>query len=128
MRKRTTAGSTWKLKVGVIILLLSVCHLWGLDPQKTVERYMVNSWEMADGIPSSTVKSIVQTPDGYLWFGTSTGLVRYDGVKFLTEIYSQDIRSLGLDKKGTLWIGSDSCLTSYGYRTGEFKTFTKKMG
>ncbi len=35
-----------------------------------------------NGLPQSSVTAIVQTRDGYLWLGTSGGLVRFDGVKF----------------------------------------------
>lgn len=32
--------------------------------------------------PSGAVFTTAQTPDGYLWFGTMTGLYRFDGVRF----------------------------------------------
>jgi len=96
---------------------------------------MVDQWEVSDGIPSSTVLSINQTPDGYLWIGTLKGLVRFDGVKFFTipfsekeKSYSQDIRNLFVDRKGTLWIGSEGGLMSYQYQTGTFKIYTKDHG
>lgn len=34
---------------------------------------------MADGLPTNTVRCIVQDQDGFLWFGTDMGLCRYDG-------------------------------------------------
>ena len=40
------------------------------------------SWHTADGLPSDSVTAIIQTRDGFLWIGTSAGLVRFDGVKF----------------------------------------------
>ena len=42
-------------------------------------------WRNADGLPSDSVTAIIQTHDGFLWVGTSAGLVRFDGVKF-TEV------------------------------------------
>ena len=33
-----------------------------------------------EGRPQSSVKAILQTSDGYLWFGTRLGLVRFDGM------------------------------------------------
>src|SRR5271169_1497089 len=39
-------------------------------------------WRNADGLPSDSVTAIIQTRDGFLWIGTTTGLVRFDGVKF----------------------------------------------
>jgi ligand-binding sensor domain-containing protein/AraC-like DNA-binding protein len=135
MGKRANPGSTWPIWGAVIIFQLFCCHLWGLDPHKTVDRYLVDQWEIADGIHSNTVLSINQTPDGYLWIGTSKGLVRYDGVKFVIvpyaekeEIYSKEVRALFVDREGVLWIGSSGWLTSYRYQTGQFKTFTKESG
>ena len=135
MGKRANFGLTWPLWGVVIILQLFWCHLWGLDPQKTVDRYLVDQWEIADGIYSNTVLAINQTPDGYLWIGTSKGLVRYDGVKFVIvpyaeteEIYSKEVRELFVDREGTLWIGSSAGLISYRYQTGQFKTFTEDDG
>ena len=110
-------------------------YLWGLDPQKPISRYLVDQWEMADGIPSNTVNTIAQTPDGYLWIGTSSGIVRFDGVKFQTicfsqkkDNYPQDIQNLTVDRNGTLWIGGSRYLTSFDYRTGQFRIFDKKDG
>ena len=44
--------------------------------------YQIDVWRADDGLPQGTVTSVVQTPDGYLWFGTQSGLVRFDGVAF----------------------------------------------
>ena len=137
MGKRSNPGSTWQLLASVIIaqLFWCYCQLWGLDPYKPVDLYLVDQWEMSDGLPSNTVKSVTQTPDGFLWIGTKRGLVRFDGMKFVIvrfakkeEIYSQEIRNLFVDREGTLWIGSAGGLTSYQYQTGQFKTFTKDDG
>ena len=135
MGKRANPGSTWPLWGAVIILQLFWCHLWGLDPQKTVDQYLEDKWDISDGIPSNTVLTINQTPDGYLYIGTRKGLVRFDGVKFSIvrfaekeEIYLQEIRDLFVDREGTLWIGSSAGLTSYQYQNGQFKTFTREDG
>lgn len=39
-------------------------------------------WDGAAGFPGGYVYSITQTADGYLWIGTSEGLLRYDGLSF----------------------------------------------
>ena len=35
-----------------------------------------------NGLPQNSVYSILQTRDGYMWFTTLDGLVRYDGANF----------------------------------------------
>src|ERR1051326_7772170 len=44
--------------------------------------YQIESWQVEDGLPQSSVTSIVQTREGYLWLGTFNGLVRFDGMRF----------------------------------------------
>jgi hypothetical protein len=55
---------------------------WALDPHKTLTQYSRHVWGQQDGLPQDTVKSITQTPDGYLWLGTDEGLARFDGFEF----------------------------------------------
>ena len=47
--------------------------------------YLVDVWNTEFNLPSSTVTSIQQTPDGYLWVGTYNGLARFDGARFVTK-------------------------------------------
>jgi ligand-binding sensor domain-containing protein/AraC-like DNA-binding protein len=135
MIKRANTGSTRQLLGIFIILQLFWCRLWGLDPNKSVHQYLLDHWQMHDGIPANNVPSINQTPDGYLWIGTSRGLVRFDGVKFVVqrfaekeEIYSHEIRCLFVDRQGSLWIGSSVGLTLYNPKINRFKIFTTADG
>ncbi|MCK5056633.1 MAG: hypothetical protein KAT34_08260, partial [Candidatus Aminicenantes bacterium] len=82
MEKRIYFTSTRRLLAVIFITQLFFYHLWGLNPDKSVDRYLIDSWEIAEGFPSNEVTSIAQTPDGYLWIATSKGLVRFDGITF----------------------------------------------
>lgn len=76
--------------------------------------YVVDVWDVDRGLPHSSVTSIAQTPDGYLWVGTlHGGLTRFDGVRFVTfhpgntpELPSIEIKRLVVDSAGTLWVGT----------------------
>lgn len=76
--------------------------------------YVAQVWDTDSGLPHSTVTSIVQTPDGYLWVGTlHGGLARFDGSRFVNfhpgntpELKSIEIHKLLVDARGTLWIGN----------------------
>lgn len=46
--------------------------------------FIIDSWSAEEGLPASSVFSITQTRDGYLWLGTLNGLVRFDGLQFTT--------------------------------------------
>jgi signal transduction histidine kinase len=70
------------------------------------------SWSTEEGLPQSSVHSIVQTSDGYLWLATEGGLVRFDGFTFQTfnrgnqpAFASDDLCCLAADGNG-LWIGT----------------------
>jgi len=70
-------------------------------------------WHMVDGLPSDSVMAIVQTRDGFLWIGTTAGLVRFDGVKFsglkLVESATNNpvgVTALCEDSEGGLWVGT----------------------
>ena len=89
--------------------------------------YLVNSWNTENGLPSSTVTAITQTPDGYLWVGTYNGLARFDGARFVTfdpvdkpTLGQPRVQDLRVDANGTLWINTfRGGLTSY--RNGVFR-------
>lgn len=112
-------------------------HIWGLDPETLVSRYQPDYWGKEDGMPINSVADIIQTPDGFLWVATFSGLVRFDGLKFtpvaFLEQSSESVKenavpdALLVDSQGILWIGSTGGLTSFDYRTGEFKTFREGM-
>ena len=58
-----------------------------------------------------SVREIVEDKVGNIWFGTSSGLVKYDGEKFTTfstEVGLQDeeIWGLTVDSNGLIWVGS----------------------
>lgn len=74
--------------------------------------FLVRSWNNQEGLPDSDITSIVQTRDGYLWIGTGSGLVRFDGVRFVpfSAISGVGLDSCGVSKLfvargGTLWVG-----------------------
>lgn len=82
--------------------------------------YLMDVWTSDNGLPDSSVTSIAQTPDGYLWVGTYNGLARFDGVRFETfdpintpQLKNARITGLFVDARGTLWINTyDGSLTS----------------
>lgn len=45
-------------------------------------QYRFDQWTADNGLPQNSVRDILQTRDGYLWFTTFDGLVRFDGVRF----------------------------------------------
>lgn len=64
------------------------------------------------GLPSDRVRAITQDSEGVIWFGTDSGLAKYDGRRVQTVaaegLSGEKIFSLKFDENETLWIGSSS--------------------
>ena len=90
---------------GIALLVLA----GGAPPAAAAQpAYLVDVWGTDKNLPNSTVTSIAQTPDGYLWLGTYDGLARFDGSRFATfdHLNHARIQELYLDATGTLWINT----------------------
>ena len=77
-----------------------------------LRHYLRQTWQTAEGLPQNSVRTIAQTPEGYLWLGTAEGLVRFDGQRFTVydrtstpALPSGNINSLAVGADGALWIG-----------------------
>jgi ligand-binding sensor domain-containing protein/signal transduction histidine kinase len=77
--------------------------------------FIVDAWSTKEGLPQSSVISMIQTRDGYLWLGTLNGLVRFDGNRFTVfdqnntpGLNSGRIVYLFEDSHTNLWIGTDT--------------------
>jgi hypothetical protein len=56
---------------------------WALNPERLISQYAHSAWRVQDGFVTGFPESLAQTTDGYLWIGTTAGLIRFDGVRFL---------------------------------------------
>src|SRR5258708_3758330 len=72
--------------VSVLLLLLFETSAWAVDPTHHISQYAHTAWRIQDGVFSGAPKVIAQTADGYLWIGTTSGLMRFDGVRFVPWI------------------------------------------
>jgi signal transduction histidine kinase/ligand-binding sensor domain-containing protein/CheY-like chemotaxis protein/HPt (histidine-containing phosphotransfer) domain-containing protein len=95
--------------------------------------YLIDNWETDQGLPQNSATAIVQTPDGYLWFGTFNGLVRFDGVQFTVfdcsntpELPGTEVVNLHLDRSNRLWV-STSLGIAY-VKDGKWKAFSRAQG
>jgi signal transduction histidine kinase/ligand-binding sensor domain-containing protein/DNA-binding response OmpR family regulator/HPt (histidine-containing phosphotransfer) domain-containing protein len=116
------------------VLLAAVCtHALALDPSLQPSQYVLDNWQIPEGLPQTSVQAIARTPDGYLWAGTQEGLARFDGVRFTVfdtsnepAIPNKHITVLFVDRAGRLWIGTRSGVAVL--ENGRFKPFTKIAG
>ena len=92
-----------------------------LDPNQGIYQYNCQSWSRHNGLPANNVYAVAQTKDGYLWLGTSVGLLRFDGADFTligappaSEIRNTHITCLFPASDGGLWFGLEH--SAYGFR------------
>lgn len=84
------------------------------------------------GLPQSTIHGISKDKYGFMWFGTWSGLCRYDGYKF--RVYNYDaqnpksipnnrIHNILKDSDGNLWILTfdTELVAKYNYETDDFE-------
>jgi PAS domain S-box-containing protein len=84
--------------------------------------YLIESWQDHEGLLESSALAIAQTPDGYIWVGTSAGLFRFNGLTFLSadklsklERLSGFVSFLQTDRSGRLWSGGEERLAVYNH-------------
>jgi len=104
----------------VVAALACAPYAFALNPALDVSQYVHTSWRVRDGSWSSSLNAIAQTPDGYLWIGTDSGLFRFDGVRSVPwqappnqALPSTMISGLAAGRDGTLWIGTSKGLASW---------------
>jgi diguanylate cyclase (GGDEF)-like protein len=111
----------------------SSARAMALDPQKAISQYIQTVWATDAGLPQTSIYSVAQTADGYLWVGTESGLARFDGVRF-TVYNRRNTKALPADyiprllsaRDGGLWIGTDSGLVHM--KSGVWTTYTVHDG
>jgi signal transduction histidine kinase/ligand-binding sensor domain-containing protein len=119
------------LRVSRIVLLLPIVltsmAVLAHDPVLRTSQYAHTSWRLQDGVFNGIPTAIVQTADGYLWIGTTSGLVRFDGVRFVAwtppsegSALSKGVYSLGASRDGSLWIGASDMMR---WKDGKLSTY-----
>ena len=107
-----------------MLLTFACLSASAIPPSKPLARCRLDTWGIRDGLTGYEITALAQTPDGYLWIGTTQGLLRFDGVSFtlfdrhnLTGFTDPTIRGLGVDADGKLLIGAEWC--GYGRMVGD---------
>ncbi len=106
--------------LGTLGVLLWCPDAPALNPALDVSQYAHTAWTYRNGFMQGAVNAIAQTPDGYLWLSTQSGVVRFDGVRAVPlplgpgqQLPSTSVLSLLAARDGTLWIGTLDGLVSW---------------
>ena len=96
--------------------------------------YTRKLWQTQDGLPEQTVQAFAQTPDHYLWIGTTGGLLRFDGARFTLfnhgntpQLEENSVFALLVSRDGSLWIGTEGG-GLVRFRNGKFRSYRAADG
>lgn len=118
----------------IAVIFVWVATGWALDPNRAITQYQHRIWQFQQGLPAGALRSIRQASDGYLWLGTDSGLVHFDGVRFstpaelvATPLASAHIRQIAEDAQHNLWIATNGA-GLFRLRGDELTQFSMKSG
>ena len=87
-------------------------------------------FDTRDGLPSRRVRDLWLDRNGNLWAGTSGGLSRLEGDRFVTTPFDSghdlDVRRFFEDREGNLWVGTNSGLNRL--RDNAFRMYGRSEG
>jgi ligand-binding sensor domain-containing protein/signal transduction histidine kinase len=126
----------------VISFLLSVIFVACLSApmahtqRKSIRQYVHEKWTTANGLPQNGADDMIQTRDGYIWFGTEEGLTRFDGVQFTVfnkvntpALPNSWIVRLLEDSEGGIWLRPQGAAPGIvRFANGVFKAYRTADG
>ena len=102
-------------------------------PVRPISQWVHTTWTAKDGAPIE-IRALAQTTDGYLWLGSSGGLVRFDGVRFVPfaprggdTLPTAGVRRMLAARDGSLWIVWRTGAVSH-LRDGRVITYGERDG
>ncbi len=112
-----------------IYLFISLCVLL-IGPVAGSDSIVFH--HITEKLSQSTITTIFQDDEGFLWFGTRYGLNKYDGrffQKYLhdpndsTSLSDNRINDVAVDKQGNFWISTDRGVNYFDRIKGEMTRF-----
>jgi signal transduction histidine kinase/ligand-binding sensor domain-containing protein len=96
-----------------VVILCCCKQSYGVNPSTLITQYGHSVWKLGQDGLDATPLSIAQTTDGYIWVGTSNGLLRFDGVRFTPwspqlgeQLKGSNVLNLMGARDGSLYVGT----------------------
>ena len=92
-------------------------------------------YQVENGLSHNTVWYTIQDHQGFMWFGTSDGLNRFDGKNFKifrhipkdsTSLGNNIVRTIFEDERQNLWVGTNRGIYIFNSQQEEFEFFDNK--
>ncbi|HTX05009.1 MAG TPA: two-component regulator propeller domain-containing protein [Steroidobacteraceae bacterium] len=123
------AGASRRRIIGPALLLMAAASLAAAaDAPPLILTHLTT----ADGLPEGTVRTVLQDSQGFMWFGTEDGLVRYDGQDFVRYGYSPQtnrglpgnfVRQIVEGPHHNLWIALNGGLARWNRARDDFTVY-----
>src|SRR5690242_8289863 len=118
----------------LLLLALGCAGPVAATDNKPLSMYAREVWTTRDGLPHNQVNAIAQTREGYLWFATWGGIVRYNGQEFRTfgranvpELRDNGMRGATVGPDGALVVSTSRGGVSV-LRGERWQTYGRKEG
>ena len=122
------------LKIIVLKLFLLFSLFFFMQVKgKAQNDYNFKYYKASDGLSSNWINDIIQDQDGFMWFGTSDGLSKFDGYTFTTYKNSEKgnislndnfIAGIKEDReRNCLWIVNSKGVSKFDIYTGNYKNY-----
>jgi ligand-binding sensor domain-containing protein/signal transduction histidine kinase/DNA-binding response OmpR family regulator len=114
----------------IILFLLRPGFSTGQAKDSDIENIKLKHFSLEEGLSQSSVLSICQDREGFLWFGTRDGLNKFNGYEFKvyrhnsldsTSLSNNYIKVIFEDNAGNMWIGTHYGLNLYNREEDVFK-------
>ena len=121
-----------KLKI-LLSLVLLVLTYTNVEAQTGYRFYSINK---SDGLNSNIITSVTEDGDGFIWIGTQTGLLRYDGNSLVMfndlsdslSLEGSSVSDLKADKNGDIWIATDHGVAKYSIKREKMLRYLVRIG
>lgn len=130
-----TGGNVQKIGFIFIVIYWASCVLAGRCNAQFLQ-LKFDHITSENGLPHSTIHGIAKDKYGFMWFGTWSGLCRYDG--YTIRVYRYDpnnpksilnnrIHNIIKDKEGFIWVATfdEEVMCRYNYDTDDFERVPK---
>ena len=120
------------VRAALLFCLLAWPVTAGAETAGGLAGYSVTTWTEKEGLPAGRIRAMAQSGEGYLWLGLETGLVRFDGLRFVrwdtSRLPAGAVWSLLNARDHSLWIGLSSATPIARLQNGRITSFGAAEG
>jgi signal transduction histidine kinase/DNA-binding response OmpR family regulator/ligand-binding sensor domain-containing protein len=116
-----------------VLIILLWLSFFNLPFHVTAEDFKIAKISPEGGFTYEAISSVSEDKFGFIWFGSSNGVYRYNSVSTIkyintpgdrTSLPGNLVRSLYLDLKKNLWIATGNGLAVFNYQQENFKKYS----